>query len=143
MHVGVLEQADGDLVVTPTIEWLVAEGTVFDTTRKYDGSTGARMPAEVPVRTRESIGDAALLLFRALGCAGYARFDFFVTGGGIVLNEVNTSPGMTDRSGFPLMCAAMGLDHASMVDHLVAVALARASTRSSGSYLSTRRERAE
>jgi D-alanine-D-alanine ligase-like ATP-grasp enzyme len=47
-------------------------------------------------------------MFDALGCAGVARIDFFLTDHGPVLNEVNTMPGMTAESQVPRMFAAAG-----------------------------------
>ena len=51
----------------------------------------------------------ALRMFDALGCAGVARIDFFLTDHGPVMNELNTMPGMTAQSQVPRMFAAAGL----------------------------------
>ena len=124
VQVAVVERRDGSLLVPPAIEYGVAEGAVFDTSRKYDGSAAVRFPAEVEPAVEAALRRAAERLFRALGCRGLSRFDFFVTGSGFLLNEVNTMPGMTPQSGFPRMCRAAGLDLPALVDELVAVALA-------------------
>ena len=47
-------------------------------------------------------------MYDALGCAGVARVDFFLTDDGPVLNEVNTMPGFTEQSQVPKMFAAAG-----------------------------------
>jgi D-alanine-D-alanine ligase len=57
-----------------------------------------------------------------------ARFDFFLADGQVVLNEVNTSPGLTELSQVPRMFAAIGVSYGELLDRLVDVALAR-STR--------------
>jgi D-alanine-D-alanine ligase len=124
VQLAVVERRDGALTVPPPIEYGVAEGDVFDTSRKYDGTAVVRFPATVDAATAAALGDAATRLFLALGCRGLSRFDFFVTADGFVLNEVNTMPGMTPQSGFPRMCRAAGLDLPALVDELVAVALA-------------------
>ena len=58
-------------------------------------------------------------MFDALGCAGVARVDFFLTDDGPVLNEVNTMPGFTEDSQVPKMFAAAGLPYADLLDLLV------------------------
>lgn len=124
VHLAVLERPDGTLLVPPPIEFLVPEGAVFDTSRKYDGSTVVRLPASVPAEVLEAMRSASTRLFRALGCRGLSRFDWFVSGAGYVLNEVNTMPGMTAQSGFPRMCAAAGVPFPELVEQLVVTATA-------------------
>jgi D-alanine-D-alanine ligase len=126
VQLAVVERQDGRLTVPPPIEYGVAEGGVFDTSRKYDGTAVVRFPAAVDAETTAALRDAAARLFRALGCRGLARFDFFVTATGFLLNEVNTMPGMTPQSGFPRMCREGGLDLPALTGELVAVALQQA-----------------
>jgi D-alanine-D-alanine ligase len=126
VQLAVVERRDGSLTVGPPIEYGVEEGDVFDTSRKYDGTAVVRFPAAVEAELEAALRDAAVRLFRALGCAGLSRFDFFVTDDGFLLNEVNTMPGMTPQSGFPRMARAAGLDLPALTDELVAVALLRA-----------------
>jgi D-alanine-D-alanine ligase len=122
VQLAVVERRDGTLLVAPPIEYAVDEGDVFDTSRKYDGTAVVHFPARVDAAQRAALEQAATRLFRALGCRGLARLDFFVTNEGFLLNEVNTMPGMTAQSGFPRMCRAAGLDLPALVDELVAVA---------------------
>ncbi|MBD2894972.1 D-alanine--D-alanine ligase [Actinomadura sp. RB99] len=77
------------------------------------------MPAGVDGAERAALTEAALRMFDALGCAGVARVDFFLTGDGPVLNEVNTMPGMTAESQVPRMFAATGLPYERLVARLV------------------------
>ena len=58
-------------------------------------------------------------MFDALGCAGVARMDFFLTDDGPVLNEVNTMPGMTAESQVPRMFAAAGVPYGELVARLI------------------------
>lgn len=125
VQLAVVERRDGSLTVPPPIEYGVDEGDVFDTSRKYDGTAVVRFPAAVDPAVEAALREAAVRLFRALGCGGLSRFDFFVTEEGFLLNEVNTMPGMTPQSGFPRMCRAAGLDLPALTDELVAVALRR------------------
>ena len=68
------------------------------------------MPAPVDAALAATLEDTALRAFDALGCAGLARIDGFVDPDlGLVVNEVNTFPGFTERSQFPRIWAAAGL----------------------------------
>ncbi|NHC13702.1 D-alanine--D-alanine ligase family protein [Motilibacter deserti] len=125
VDVAVLERADGTRVVAPALEVVVRPGALFDTTAKYDGSADFRIPAAVSDVERKELEAAALAVFDALGCSGVARIDFFVTAHGLVLNEVNTMPGMTEQSQVPKMFAAAGTAYPTLLDELIAGALAR------------------
>jgi D-alanine-D-alanine ligase len=64
--------------------------------------------------------------FDAIGCEGLARVDFFYTPDGeVIVNEINTMPGMTPTSGFPMMWAASGLPLPQLIDRIVTTALAK------------------
>jgi D-alanine-D-alanine ligase len=123
VDVAVLRRPDGALLVGPPLEVVVDGGGIFDTARKYDGSADFRLPAEITDVERKELEEAAVALFGALGCDGVARFDFFLTDAGPVLNEVNTMPGLTAASQVPLMFAAVGLTYAALLDELVRGAL--------------------
>ena len=77
------------------------------------------VPADIDSADRAALTGAALRMFDALGCAGVARVDFFLTDDGPVLNEVNTMPGMTAESQVPRMFAAAGLSYEQLVARLV------------------------
>lgn len=124
IDVAVLALPDGTRLVAPALEIVVDRGALFDTDRKYDGSADFRVPADVDDVLRKELEAAALAVFDGLGCAGVARVDFFVTPDGLVLNEVNTMPGLTEQSQVPRMFAAMGIDYPALLDLLVAGALA-------------------
>ncbi len=86
------------------------------------------VPADVSAETRLRIQETAMAVYRALGCRGLARVDLFLKENGeVILNEVNTLPGMTSYSRYPRMMAAAGLQRAEVIDHLVASALAGSS----------------
>ncbi|WP_121255174.1 D-alanine--D-alanine ligase family protein [Nocardioides ferulae] len=117
VDVAVLRRADGSLVVSPALE-IVADG-LFDHAAKYGGHADFRVPAALTDVERKELEDAAVATYRALGCSGVARVDFFVTDRGPVLGEVNTVPGMTEHSQVPRMFAAAGLPYADLLDELV------------------------
>ncbi len=90
------------------------------------GSENARfiVPADIPAESRLRVQDAATAVYRALGCRGLARVDMFLTADGtVVLNEVNTMPGLTSYSRYPRMMAAAGLSLSEVIDRLVSLAM--------------------
>ncbi len=84
----------------------------------------AIVPADIPEPSRVLVLETAKTIYRALGCRGLARVDMFLTEDGtVVLNEVNTLPGLTSYSRYPRMMAAAGLPPAELIDRLVSLAL--------------------
>ncbi|MCW2767188.1 MAG: D-alanine--D-alanine ligase, partial [Nocardioides sp.] len=122
VDIAVLGRPDGSRVVSPALE-IVVDG-IFDFDTKYGGGADFRLPAELGEVERKGLEDAAVAMYDALGCAGVARIDFFVTGAGPVLNEVNTMPGLTEQSQVPKMFAAAGLPYPDLLDTLVRDAVA-------------------
>ena len=83
------------------------------------------VPADIPAGSRARVQATAKAIYRALGCTGLARVDMFLKEDGeVVLNEVNTFPGMTSYSRYPRMMAAAGVSRAELIDRMVAAALA-------------------
>ena len=85
-------------------------------------------PSSFPPTFRQShvtsSHSTARTLYRALGCRGLSRVDLFLLEDGtVVLNEVNTMPGLTSYSRFPRMMAAAGWSLADVIDRIVALAL--------------------
>jgi len=117
VDLAVLGRPDGSRVVAPALE-IVVDG-VFDTATKYDGRADFRIPAVLSDSERTGLEAAAVAVFDALGCAGVARVDFFLTASGPVLNEVNTMPGFTEQSQVPKMFAAAGTSYPELLDLLV------------------------
>ena len=82
------------------------------------------VPADISTESRDKVRAAAQTIYRALGCRGLARVDLFLQEDGtVVLNEVNTLPGLTSYSRYPRMMAAAGLSLTVVIDQLVALAL--------------------
>ena len=82
------------------------------------------VPAEISPEARQRVKQTARDVYRALGCRGLARVDLFLKDDGeVVLNEVNTFPGMTSYSRYPRMMAAAGIPLAEVIDRLVSFAL--------------------
>jgi D-alanine--(R)-lactate ligase len=82
------------------------------------------VPADISSESREVVQETAKALYRALGCRGLARVDLFLQEDGtVVLNEVNTLPGLTSYSRYPRMMAAAGLPLADVIGRIVSLAL--------------------
>jgi len=82
------------------------------------------VPADITAEHRARVQYAARKIYRALGCRGLARVDMFLLpDGSVMLNEVNTLPGLTSYSRYPRMMKAAGLSLTEVIDRLVALAL--------------------
>ncbi|MFC6022424.1 D-alanine--D-alanine ligase family protein [Plantactinospora solaniradicis] len=135
IDLAVLEHPDGRLSVGPPLEIKVAgERSFFDFDAKYDDpDTVFEIPARLDRAVAAELADLAVRAFRALGCAGLARIDFFLRDGVTpVLNEINTFPGFTPVSQYPRIWQVAGLDYPELLDVLVANALARRTEWSGG-----------
>jgi D-alanine--(R)-lactate ligase len=92
--------------------------------RGSDNST-VTVPADITAESRSLVRETAKAVYRALGCRGLSRVDMFLTEDGqVVLNEVNTLPGLTSYSRYPRMMDSAGLPFAEVIDRMVSLALA-------------------
>jgi D-alanine-D-alanine ligase len=125
----VLEDTEGGLFVSRPGEIVPAESHGFYTyNAKYIDENGAalKVPAELPEEVEARVRAMAAEAFRALGCDGMARADFFVTADmRILVNELNTIPGFTDISMYSKAMEASGVGYSEIIDRLVAHGLAR------------------
>ena len=126
---GVLEGLEGGEPEASVPGEIVVTGHEFyDFDAKYLPDEGTRLdvPADLPADVVDQIRAMACAAFDALTCEGLARVDFFLEAGGRVLvNEVNTMPGFTPSSMFPLLWKATGLDYPGLVDRLIRTAVQR------------------
>ena len=82
------------------------------------------MPARIDPHKAAEIKEAAKRIYRALGCAGFARVDMFLTPDGeIVFNEVNTIPGFTEHSRYPGMMKAAGIPFRQVISRILELGL--------------------
>ncbi|MCI7147136.1 MAG: D-alanine--D-serine ligase VanG [Firmicutes bacterium] len=117
----IIGDGKGNEIVGRVDEIELFTGCFFDYTRKYTGvDSKIHTPARIDAETEERIKEAGRVLFRALGCKGFARLDMFLTPEGrIVFNEVNTIPGFTSVSRFPKMMAGVGLEYKDVIDKII------------------------
>jgi len=99
----------------------------YDFEAKYlDGSTSFDVPANIPADVAQKISESAITAFEALGCEGLARVDFFLSADGqIIINELNTMPGFTEKSVFPMLWQASGKSYSEIISQLCESALSR------------------
>lgn len=100
----------------------------YDYDAKYvDDRSELIIPADIPADTLQAMQRLAIAAFRALDLAGMARVDFFLERGTgrLYVNEVNTIPGFTSISMYPLLWGASGVPIQALVDRLVGLAVER------------------
>ncbi|MEE6282255.1 D-alanine--D-alanine ligase family protein [Georgenia sp. MJ170] len=109
-------------------EIVVADHDFYDFESKYlgAGEVDLRCPADLPDGVTQRVRDLAARAFEALSCEGLARVDFFVTdSGAVTINEINTMPGFTPYSMYPMMWDRSGVSYVELVDELIQLALER------------------
>ena len=98
----------------------------YDYKAKYTpGGMQLIVPARLPFEVTERVRELAVEAFRRSGCAGLARVDFFVVGGDVLVNELNTIPGFTETSVYAALFAASGLPYGDLLDRLLELARER------------------
>ncbi|MCD8356658.1 MAG: D-alanine--D-alanine ligase [Clostridia bacterium] len=114
---------------TATVAGEIAPSQEFYTFEaKYvDGTSGLYIPAKISDSAMNNVREAAVRVYRALGCKGLSRVDFFCTYADdeIVFNEINTLPGFTSISMYPKLQEYMGIPYGELVDRLIALAMER------------------
>ena len=129
MTVGILDDRP-----LPVIE-LRNQRDCFDYAAKYqDAATQVIVDPALPQRDRVALQMTALRSHRALGCEGATRVDLFLTAmHEIQVLEVNTIPGLTERSLLPRAARAAGMQYDDLCDHMIRMAFKR--RRDTGSWV--------
>ncbi|HEY8411649.1 MAG TPA: D-alanine--D-alanine ligase family protein [Pyrinomonadaceae bacterium] len=101
----------------------------LDYTEKYSstGNVSFVVPAPLSKAVTTRIQKMAIRAFQSVDGAGLARVDFFLRrdGGDLIINELNTMPGLTEVSGYPKMWAASGVAFPRLLETLIELAFAR------------------
>lgn len=126
LECSVLERADGEISVSLPGEIIVHGRDFYDYEAKYlGGAAELLVPCELEGKQQREMSRLAIAAFKALGCNGLARTDFFLTKKGLVLTEVNTMPGFTPISMYPSLWAVSGVPYADLVDALIEQGISR------------------
>ncbi len=112
-------------------EYLIKDETkkFLDYTEKYTGTGNNEfiVPAPLSDELAQKIRQLSITAFKAIDGSGLARVDFFLVSqtGTLLVNEINTLPGLTDASGFPKMWTGSGKEFAQVIDELISLAIER------------------
>jgi D-alanine-D-alanine ligase len=126
VSIGVYRTAGGRTVATgASLVRIRTAGSFFDYEGKYGGAGPTiEVPGPVGADVLPGLRELALRAFTAVGAEGLARVDFFLTSDGdVLLNEINTMPGLAELSHFPRLCAQDGLGYADLLGMLIDRAL--------------------
>ncbi len=96
---------------------------VYDYEGKYkDNTTKLHIPARISEDKVLAVREYAVKAYKAMGCKGLSRVDFFVTNNGIILNEINTLPGFTSISMYPKLAMTSGMEYSEIITKLIDLA---------------------
>ncbi|QZY55471.1 D-alanine--D-alanine ligase [Crassaminicella profunda] len=118
------EEAEASIVgeILPSHEFYDYNAKYFD-----DGKSKIVIPASIPKDKAEEIREMAVKAYKSIDCSGLARVDFFLEEDTmkVYINEVNTMPGFTKYSMYPLLWEQTGLSYSMLIDRLITLALER------------------
>ena len=117
---------DGEVFVSGVGE-ILAAAEFYDYDAKYNNPASMTViDPDLPEETVETIRRDAAAIFRAVDGSGLSRVDFFVADDGeVVFNEINTMPGFTAISMYPMLMEARGVDKDRLVENLIDSAFKR------------------
>jgi D-alanine-D-alanine ligase len=130
LECGVLGNASPEVSVVAEI---MPGNEFYDYQSKYtDGMMDVAIPAAIGDERAAEVRELARAAFAAIDCAGFARCDCFLekSSGRVLINEINTIPGLTGMSAFPKVWAASGVPYPELAARIVALALERHALRS-------------
>ena len=100
----------------------------YDYHAKYiDGKSVMTIPADIPEETAREAQELAIRAFQAIDATGLSRVDFFLRreDGKLLINEINTMPGFTPYSMYPLLWKESGKPYSELLDDLIRLAIER------------------
>jgi len=125
IEIGVL---GNDHLQTSVVGEVRSNGEFYDYSSKYkNGSTELDIPAHIPTSVAEEVASLAKRAFKALDGSGLSRIDFFWNAktNQLFLNEINTMPGFTSFSMYPMLFKEAGIDYDLLIEELFSLALER------------------
>jgi len=105
---------------------ILTSETFYDYDAKYNNPESETIvPADISEELSEEIRESALKIFKKLGCSGLSRVDFFIETktDNIIFNEINTLPGFTSISMYPMLWAESGIKTDELIDELINLAV--------------------
>ncbi len=125
LEIGVL---GNERPITSVVGEVIAAKEFYDYEAKYKGAgTELQIPALVPGHVAEQIADLAVRAYQAIDASGLSRVDFFwdEANDKLYINEINTMPGFTPHSMYPMLFRAAGVSYSELIDRLVQLAIER------------------
>lgn len=116
---------------------IVSSSEYYDYTSKYtDGKSEMLIPAPVEPDTADRLRELAITAFKAIDGNGITRADFFIrrSDGAMMINEVNTMPGFTPYSMYPLLWRETGVSYRELLDRMIDLGMERYNRRQSLKY---------
>ncbi len=102
---------------------LILTKDFYDYDDKYTNNEATvHIPAKLSAKDKKYIIDLAQKTYKLCDCSGFARIDFFIADNNIYLNEINTLPGFTDISMFPMLMTHQGMSYTQLINDIIALA---------------------
>lgn len=102
---------------------LILAKDFYDYDDKYfNNQTGMEIPARIPAAVGKEITRMAEKVYRLCDCRGFARIDFFYANKRVYLNEINTLPGFTKISMYPMLMINTGLSYKQLITKIIELA---------------------
>lgn len=125
LEIGVLGNED---LKTSVVGEIISINEFYDYEAKYKNTgTKLHIPAQIPAEIAQGMQELAMKAFRALDEAGLSRVDFFFDerNNQLYINEINTMPGFTPFSMYPMLFKEAGIPYAELIDELIRLGLDR------------------
>ena len=120
-HINV-ENYEGEIKILPITE-IVTENEFFDYAAKYEGKADEITPALLPLEMEQAVCATIKKIYTKLGLKGITRSEFIFVSGIPHLLEINTVPGLTEKSIVPQQVEAAGISLSDFFDGLLKTAL--------------------
>lgn len=116
-----------DEIRTSVVGEIVKDQDFYDYDEKYiNNSVQLKIPADIPEEISKKIQEYAIIAYQAIDGSGLSRCDFFLTESNeIYINELNTMPGFTQFSMYPLLWEHTGISYKDLIEELLQLALNR------------------
>ena len=118
----------GEKVKASMVGEILAAAEFYDFDAKYNNAESETViDPDLPEEVKEKVRNNAIAIFKAVGGYGLSRVDFFVEQdtNEVIFNEINTMPGFTDISMYPMLWKAMGMEKAELLNQLIELAYER------------------
>lgn len=121
VSVGVIE-FKGEIKVLPITE-IVTENDFFDYEAKYEGKSKEITPARISLESQQKVEEVAKKTYKVLNMSGFSRSEFIIVKGEPYFLEMNTVPGLTEKSILPQQAQVAGISLKELFDNAIVSSL--------------------